>query len=161
MSARDERFHRVSFADEVRYEIEDALEVTGIDVLWDKPYPDEIRRLLQWWGTDLRRSEDDEYWVNKAELQAVSAEGEGFVPVFTDVRFGNEADMIRRNNGILVRVEASESVRRSRLGGLPYEHSSESESDRIPCDLTVVSEVGNPKYSDEVQAVVNAALAPF
>jgi hypothetical protein len=157
-----DKFVRVSFADEVRYEIQETFGCGhSFDVLWKKPYPDEIRRLLQWWGTDLRRSEDSEYWVNKTERHAFNATVDGFLPVFTDVRFGNEADMIRRNNGVLVRVEASESVRRERLGGLPREHSSESESDRIPCDMTVVSEAGNPKYSDEVQAVVNAALAPF
>jgi len=161
MAEIDERFCRVSFADEVRFEIQEAFGWDRFEVLWSKPYPEVIRRLLQWWGTDLRRSEDSEYWVNKTEQHAINAMADTLFPVFTDVRFGNEADMIRRNNGILVRVEASESVRRERLGGLPWEHSSESESDRIPCDMTVVSEVGNPKYSDEVQAVVNAALAPF
>ena len=130
---------RVSFADGLRFDIEETLEEASLPVLWNKPYSDEVRRLLQWWGTDLRRAEDPNFWVNRAEGIAMKVLEKGKTPVFTDVRFPNEAEMIRDNGGIIVRVTAPLLTRERRLGTLPPEHASEVEMDAIPVDLTHVS----------------------
>jgi len=131
--------HRVSFADGLRHDIEDSLEEAALPVLWSKPYTDEIRRLLQWWGTDLRRAQDENFWVKRGESIAITTQQDGFTPVFTDVRFLNEAAMIQNNGGIIVRVSAPLLTRERRLGTLPPEHASETEMDRWPEDAHIVS----------------------
>jgi len=134
---------RASFADGVRYEIE-AIVGAGneeLPAIWNKPYPPEIRALLQWWGTELRRDQNPDYWVNYAfdELakwsetvkevnRKYNAEllYEPYAWVFTDVRFANEAEGIRSRGGIIIEVQAAQGVRARRLGGvLPPNHASE------------------------------------
>jgi len=118
---------KVAYADGVREEIEDTLGA-DIEALWQKPYPDAIRRLLQWWGTELRRAEDPNYWVKKgmAEAKRLASGPNVHLVVITDVRFANEADVIREVGGRVYEVVASDDVRRERLGGqLPPAHASE------------------------------------
>ena len=136
---------RVSFADGLRHDIEDALEIEHLPALWEKPYSDDIRRLLQWWGTEFRRAQDQDFWVKKAEVFAFRAMSRGQAPVFTDVRFPNEAEMIRKNGGVIVRITAPLRTRERRLGTLPPEHASEVEMDAIDVDYTHVS-TPNRKY---------------
>ncbi len=134
---------RVSFADGLRHDIEEAMQQERLPVLWDKPLPDSVRRLLQWWGTEYRRAENKNYWVNLAEGAAARVVALGGTPVFTDVRFPNEAEMIRDNGGVIVRITAPLLTRERRLGTLPPEHASEVEMDAIDADLTHVSTPSN------------------
>lgn len=120
---------RVALADEVRHEVE---EIVGggsyLPTVWEKPYPVEIRSLLQWWGTDLRRKADEDYWVNKTAqtIEGIEWEGETDLVVVTDIRFANEAEMVRDLGGWVAEVGASAVVRARRLGGqLPPAHASE------------------------------------
>lgn len=118
---------RVAYADGVREEIQDVLGVDS-DILYQKPYPEEIRRLLQWWGTEYRRAQDADYWVKKGMAEAIRlADGPTVhLVVITDVRFANEASAIQEAGGLVYEVVASDEVRRERLGGqLPPAHASE------------------------------------
>ncbi len=152
----DSRAARIALADGVRRDIEEALtKGVHIEALWEKPYPVEIRRLMQWWGTEFRRGQDIDYWVTKAEARVSEWTVGGWYPVFTDVRFENEAEMMRRHGGILVRVMASDAVRRERLGGeLPPDHASETEQDAIQCDWQIVSEEGNEVYEETLYGIL-------
>lgn len=125
---------RVAFADGVRREIEEALlgddeaGVVGLNALWKKPTSEEVRALLQWWGTDFRRAQDPDYWVKKGvkRLKDLGSLPSTRLAVVTDVRFENEAQAIRDLGGIVVEVIAHDSFRRDRLGGqLPPSHASE------------------------------------
>lgn len=135
---------RIALADGVRQEIEDIVGAGAGDELpavWSKPYPPEIRWLLQQWGTELRRSQDPDYWVKYAfktiedwgdTVRSVNGQYKTEllkhpdVWVFTDVRFDNEAQGVRDRGGIIVEVTAPSSVRARRLGGrLPPNHASE------------------------------------
>lgn len=112
---------RLAFADEVRYEVE--AERSDLDV-WTKPYTEEVRALLQWWGTEYRRAQDPDYWVKKTveRIQASDAE----TVVLTDVRYANEAKAVRDMGGLVILVHADDAVRKRRLGGqLPPAHASE------------------------------------
>lgn len=138
--------HRIAFADGVRFEVEATLtegltftqgdgtffELDELPALWRKPYPTEIRRLLQWWGTELRRSQDPDYWVTRGIERAYEVVNidetyrRSSLIVFTDVRFENEAKAIDERGGIVLEVIAREEVRARRLGGaLPPAHASE------------------------------------
>lgn len=121
---------RVAFADGVRNDIEIAMgaEPGSIEALWSKPYPLEIRALLQWWGTEFRRAQDTDFWAKRG-LEAAQWEfdlGGADLIIFTDVRFENEAVAIRDAGGMVFEVVADEAIREERLGGvLPPAHASE------------------------------------
>lgn len=131
------RVRRVAFADEVKLDIELTL---GSDVyppgpakcpaLWVKPYSPEVRRLLQLWGTEVGRVSEPDKWVKLGERRIRehlgAAEVVPVLVVVTDVRFGNEAEMIRRLGGRVAEVVAPPEVRARRLGGqLPPSHPTE------------------------------------
>lgn len=69
-----------------------------------KDYP-EVRRLMQMLGTEVGRNLfDPDIWVKLAKRQLESTLSVGDV-VVTDVRFPNEARLIRGYGGVLVRIE--------------------------------------------------------
>lgn len=152
LEIEDQGLKRVSFADGLRHDIQDAFGME-LEALWEKPYSDEIRRLLQWWGTDFRRAQEENYWVKRAERIAYAASKQGFTPVFTDVRFPNEAKMIRSHGGIIVRVEAPQSTRERRLGTLPPEHESEVAIDGIEVDL-IINSIASDAYARQVRRIL-------
>ena len=57
------------------------------------------RQILQWWGTDYRRAQCETYWIDKVRDRLLSGHGQGWV--ITDVRFQNEADLVRELGGRL------------------------------------------------------------
>jgi hypothetical protein len=119
---------RVAFADGLKFDIEDALDVSpyALPAIRSKPYTPEIRALLQWWGTELRREQDEDYWVKKGMEMVHEAAAYSDLVVITDVRFANEADLIRANGGLVVEVYAPQKIRMLRLGGIaPPSHASE------------------------------------
>lgn len=62
------------------------------------------RELLQWWGTEFRRNQDLNYWVDK--LQAVIEEEKPAIALITDVRFPNEVSWIKSSiDNCVVRVD--------------------------------------------------------
>lgn len=61
----------------------------------DGPYGKEYRRLLQVLGTDCIRAHDEHFWVNAASAQMTDEDGKY---VFDDVRFPNEAEVIKEYN---------------------------------------------------------------
>lgn len=65
-----------------------------------KPTTNNVRILLQWWGTAYRRKQDPYYWIkrwgnNLPDIGSV---------IVDDVRFRNEAEMIKSVGGYLVRL---------------------------------------------------------
>lgn len=142
---------REAFADELRYEIEDTLgNGMHLPAIWRKPYPPEIRALLQWWGTDLRRTANPDYWLDKMrdKLDVLSLEMGNPLVVITDVRFPNEAEVIRERGGLVAAVWAPTKLRAQRLGMTSEElaerdrHPSERSMDNYPVDVILVSENG-------------------
>lgn len=91
-----------------------------------------VRQLLQWWGTDVRRSRDPNYWVKKmgaywGRLKKKHGNG-NCILIIDDVRFPNEAKWIREQGGVIIRLD-------------PYpgyegagSHASEMSVDRIRAD---------------------------
>ena len=71
-----------------------------IDLLIESK-PPVVRALLQEYGTEVRRQDDPDYWVNRwADAVLENPERRIVTP---DMRFQNEADMVRRW-GLLVKV---------------------------------------------------------
>lgn len=63
--------------------------------VWAKPTSPDIRILLQWWGTEYRRAEDEDYWVKKWLTKWITVLLEGTKLCITDVRYDNEAQMCK------------------------------------------------------------------
>lgn len=99
--------------------------------------PGSFRQFLQNYGTELRRKGDNDYWVNQWLTKANSLYLEtGASIVVDDVRFLNEAEMIKRAGGIVVRV-----LKRGQENTMS--HSSETEMAQIVPDTTIEVEAGD------------------
>lgn len=67
--------------------------------------PRSPRQILQWWGTEYRRSEHPRYWTRIMLDQLVDLSRMGYSRfVIPDVRFENEADTVHAAGGILWQV---------------------------------------------------------
>lgn len=82
-----------------------------------------IRQLLQKFGTEVGRSISPNLWVDALMNDYIEAKSEGYEEdwIVTDVRFKNEAEAIRENGGILIRL--------NRNTGFNDQHSSETALD--------------------------------
>lgn len=94
----------------------------------------EMRRLLQYWGTDVRRKSNDEYWIEQLRDNLDSLKVD--VAIVTDARFGNELGFIVDEDGIIYDLNVPLEIRKQRIferdGFVPddsvFEHPSERES---------------------------------
>lgn len=116
---------RHNFADALKQEVALACGTTVLNVEERKA---EFRPILQWWGTDFRRKmHSDSYWLLKWLQKAVKLHSG--VMLCTDVRFLNEASIIKDLGGTLIRVKNN----RVKSDG----HASEVEQDLIVCDYSL------------------------
>ena len=89
---------------------------------------DKSRDILQYWGTDVRRKQDKDYWVNLVDKRIKSTKCD-FIFI-TDVRFENEQKCVTDNGGIVIRcfVNGDEQQKRLNARGVKNNnmlHSSE------------------------------------
>lgn len=117
-------------------EISNATKVPRHELFNTKPAL--LRKLMQEFGTNVRRYEDENYWISKWESrldapQVIALER----VVVDDVRFENEAEIIRENGGIIVELQLEGDKRK-------FDHPSENEHKNIKPDFTIVSVIGKP-----------------
>jgi hypothetical protein len=130
-------YTRVAFADKIRdllvemdpilesgHRLSSTLEEYGWDLAKAKP---EVRRLLQTLGVGARKIFGEGFWVHEAMKTMLNDPRPDMNYVVTDVRFLNEADMVKANKGQIWRVK--------RVGvGAINSHVSESEMDDYKVD---------------------------
>lgn len=73
-----------------------------------------LRWLYQFWGTDVRRKQDEDYWLKKY-YEKVSKLPNGTLVVTPDARFENEVEYVKQLNGITVDLFTPEPIRMERL----------------------------------------------
>lgn len=103
------------------------------------------RFALQQWGTQIRRAEDNNYWVKKAVPASLEVLASGYSVYITDSRFPNEADSIVSVGGSLVRLFVDKKSQRERIfsrdGIIPTDeslsHDSETAMDDYQFEITV------------------------
>lgn len=150
-----ERVARVAFADALKIEVFDwlaagmpgsdlpdvvyyaSLDLDGLDprppcaseldkLMWVDRNKDQLRKLLQAWGTDYRRKQDENYLIDRCRERIAQKASEGYqVIVVTDCRFPNEADMVKGLGGDLVLVARP---------GLPNDDTHASETAMVGYD---------------------------
>ncbi len=64
-----------------------------------------VRRILQWWGTEYRRSEDSDYWTKAWGRKILEYEVNDMYLLVDDVRFINELNVIKEHGGLIVKIE--------------------------------------------------------
>ena len=82
----------------------------------DKRYDKSPRELMQWFGTDcMRKQIDDNFWIKKFirfyEKEISNSKmgtSKDKVIIVTDVRFNNEATVIRELGGSIVKIQRSD-----------------------------------------------------
>jgi hypothetical protein len=125
----------------------------------------EIRTALQYWGTEVRRHQDVDYWVKKALAPAVESLAAGTSVYFTDVRFPNEVDGIRDFGGFVARLSITRETQRLRLlardgiepdPAMLYHHSEITLTDEAEYDLVVDN---NGEMTTAVAAITDAVRA--
>jgi len=118
---------RINFKDclieEIKQNFPDLLKVIGDD--FDNK-PPAVRALLQNYGTEVRRRDNQDYWVNKWK-EKVSDN-----VVVDDCRFLNEAKAIKDLGGTIIRV--------IRPGFNGDNHISEREQEQIKVDYTIIAQ---------------------
>lgn len=126
-------------------------------------YP-EMRVTLQNWGTEVRRTQKPNYWVEKLIVPAVGMLASGRSVYVTDARFPNEVEAVQRVGGYAVRLNVSRDVQIERLtqrdGKRPdvasFEHPSETSLDDYT-DFDVVIDT-DTQSADEIVSVVQERL---
>ena len=64
-----------------------------------------VRRILQWWGTEYRRSQDADYWTKAWGRKIERFDLEQVHVLVDDVRFLNELQVIKAHGGLIVKIE--------------------------------------------------------
>jgi len=137
-------FIRVGFKDALVQEVADrfllVLKELNVSIKtkewWHHPV---VRALLKNYGTEVRRADDNNYWVNRLKLTSNNT-------VVDDVRFLNESHHIRKFGGIIVRLK--------RDGCLGNTHASEAEQDDIVADV----EIDNNGTIKELKEKINKLI---
>lgn len=95
------KVRRVAFADELKREVDKFLiEQTGISAWTDDNKEKEIiRPFLVFWGTNFRRHQNPNYWIERID-ETIQQDNSHNVFIITDLRFPNEHDWIKSKNGV-------------------------------------------------------------
>lgn len=101
LSAHGISAERFAFADELKYETDEFLKSSlGISSFTTNIEEKKlIRPFLVWWGTDFRRNLDDSHWINKVNNKI---KDDNIVYIITDVRYQNEFEWLKNNNGLSI-----------------------------------------------------------
>ena len=95
-----------------------------------------MRRALQYWGTEVRRKQDDKYWVKKAVYSSLSLIAEGKSVYVTDARFVNEIDALIEVGGIAIRLNMSPEEQEKRIWERDGVHMTE-EARNHPSEISL------------------------
>lgn len=105
---------------------------TTVDTLFDEK-PPIMRKLMQFVGTDVYRSTDDNFWVSSWEKKIEPYRRSDVIIIVDDVRFKNEFDIIKNNGGEIYRIVATNKP-------IPTDvHQSETEMESFEC-ITLIAD---------------------
>lgn len=137
--------HLYAFADALKHEVRtacakfggqyaliEAWKEAGLMPEWVRFEEPKPRPLLQWWGTEYRRSKDPDYWVKR--LRATLDRHNPALALITDVRFPNEVESIHAWGGVYVEV-----VNTGATDVSVHEHPSEAALDSVRYDYLIAA----------------------
>jgi hypothetical protein len=127
---------------------------------WDRT--PEIRRALQFWGTDVRRAHDGNYWIDKALALIIERIAANEVLYFCDCRFPEEVVGLQSLGFVVVRLDVTRETQRQRLldrDGLEPDPAAMSHSSETALDDFVGFDLiadNNGPLENTIQTVVDA-----
>ena len=111
-----------------------------------------VRRILQWWGTEYRRSQDPDYWTKAWGHKVSKLDLNKTLVLVDDVRFMNELNVIREFGGLIVKIE------RPGFDGA-NNHSSETSLDEYrQWDGIIVNDGTLDQFGQKVEALTREIL---
>lgn len=114
--------------------------------------PRSPRQIMQWWGTEYRRLADPCYWTTAMARRAINLVIEGKSAVITDVRFHNEARLVRNIGGKIWQVV------RPGLPSPSTNHVSEVTGDEFSPDLVISNNGSLQQLLQQVEIAVTGRL---
>lgn len=128
-----------------RYGFADALkaEVAGRELELCQKYgikyepENKHRTLLQWYGTEYRRAQDPNYWIERMAERIQEEEPD--VALISDMRFVDEAEFVKESGGFTVNVIRTGFTDPNTNSA----HKSESALDGYPFDFELRAESGD------------------
>lgn len=148
---------RLAFADTLKSEVADLFGIDINELERRKALPG-MRRFLQFWGTEIRRTDNDNYWIDVLKEKVSLLEPRWEIVIVADVRFINEAECIKElspTRNCLLRIERN--AYESCIDG----HPSELEQQSITVDLTVHNTHGLTRLEQEVKWIVTEIKQRF
>jgi hypothetical protein len=141
----------VNFADAVKREVAKACD-TEVDFI--EKNKSDFRVMLQWWGTDFRRKfKGDDYWLEQWLRTIHALPYKPQILLCSDVRFLNEARLIRELGGTIIRVNR-DTV--SSDG-----HLSEMEHLQIHADFTISNNDNIEQLTKQTHEKLTLCLARY
>lgn len=137
----------LAFAGALKQDVANQLGISVYELDQDKV---RYRPLLQEYGTMMRHTRGDTYWLNRLHVQ-LAKQPFGSVVIITDCRFPNEADFVRQHSGTVVKVV------RAGLDDTDT-HASETEVDKIDPDYAITNNKGLNQLYSQVTATLDAIL---
>ena len=107
---------------------------------WDGQKDKKGRQLLQWWGTDIVREKDENFWVNQVINLATLVDDLVDYFIVDDCRFPNEIQAWKNNEKFSKNITTIRVERPGHENGLTSEqrlHPSETELDDYVFDITI------------------------
>lgn len=102
-----------------------------------------VREILQWHGTEFRRAQDPNYWVSQMRI---FIKNNPWV-IIDDVRFENEADLVKELGGVVIRINPHDKWLSGDFSG----HRSETSLDNYDqFDLKVTQLIDNPNHATDL-----------
>jgi hypothetical protein len=101
---------------------------TGLDIKPQNKIANTPREVMQFFGTEYVRSEQDDYWIDFVKRKIENSTEKNFL--ISDVRYPNEANVLRQLGGKIIKVI------RIDMSQNPDSHASER-PDLIDADLTL------------------------
>ena len=113
-----------------------------------------VRRILQWWGTEYRRTEDPDYWTKAWSRKVEQLDLERVHVLIDDVRFMNELKAIKAHSGMIIKIE------RPGFNGANSHASETSLDDYNAWDGTIVNDGTLEEFKAKVGQLAVTLLNP-
>jgi hypothetical protein len=115
--------------------------------------PRSPRQIMQWWGTEYRRAQDVTWWTKRTNHRIEMASLHGDPLAITDVRFPDEADLIRRHGGSIWQVK------RPGLQATEGTHASAVTGNEFAPDVVIENDGGLDDLRMAVEWALRAGVA--
>ena len=104
-----------------------------------------VRRILQWWGTEYRRTGDADYWTKAWSRKVEQLNLEQVHVLIDDVRFMNELNAIKGHGGLIIKIE------RPGFNGANNHASETSLDDYAAWDGTIINDGSLEEFKAKIR----------